>query len=226
MKVYSLYCAYWSAGDWNKGSDLNCSVNPTESEILGVYLSGSEAIIAMNEIKSDPDYTLDLCVYESYDIDEKDIKEYLIENELTLDDIHKLTVGEWTDIATRDELMRWDIDCRIIEQESKKLYGDEIIISWEYYRYVGYARKFHDIYTAQELGFEKETDLATGNEESTFRMNFSILLTHEEVEGLTEKELEEKILEALEDGSWKWTYDSDYKWVVNMKFGTNEIEEN
>lgn len=192
MKVYSLYCAYWSAGDWYQWTELNKSMNPTDAEILGVYLSESEAITAMNEQKSDPDYTLDLCVYESYDIDEEDIKEYLRENDLTLEDIHKLTVEEWTDIATRNELMRFDIDCRIIEQDSQELYGDEIIISWEYYRYVGYARKFHDIYTAQDLGFEKETDLATGNEDSTFRKNFSILLTHEEVKGLTEKELEEK----------------------------------
>lgn len=199
-------------------------MNPTDTEILGVYMSASEAIIAINEIESDQDYTLDLSVYESYDLEEE-IKDYLKDNELSLDDIQHLTVKQWLDIAGKTELLRWDIENRIIEQETAPLFGDEIIVEWSYYRYVGYARKFHDIYTAEELGFTKKTDLATGNEETTWRKNFSVLLDHEEVSDLTEEELEEKILETLEDGSWKWTYDSDYKWVVNMKFGTNKIEE-
>ena len=223
MKVYTLYCAYWSAGDWYKWSELNYSMNPTYTEILGVYMSASEAIIALNEIESDQYYTLDLSVYESYDLEEE-IKDYLRDNELSLEDVQHLTVKQWLDIAEKTELLRWDIENRIIEQETAPLFGDEIIVEWSYYRYVGYARKFHDIYTAEELGFEKETDLATGNEENTFRPNFSILLDHEEVSNLKENELEEKILEALEDGLWKWTYDSDYKWVVRMKFGTGEVE--
>lgn len=225
MKVYSLYCAYWSAGDWYKWNVLNYSMDPTDSEILGVYMSGSEAIIAMNEQESDPDNTLDLCVYESYDIEEEDIKEYLKENELTLDDIPHLAVNQWLDIATKYKLLRWDIEHRIIDQDTEDLYGDEIIVSWSWYRYVGYAHKFEGIHTADELGFKRETDLATGNEESTLKTNYTIILNHEEVSKLEEGELEFAILDELNRVQWKWTHDSLYIWDVYRKFGTDDEEE-
>lgn len=196
------------------------SMNPSGGEILGVFVSRELAQEAMKGIPADEDFTQDMTIYESepFNLD-KFMKDY----DLTLYDIQLFYYENWRVYFDRDFMKYKPVDGLTIEQESKKLQGDEIIVEWSYYRYVGYARKFHEIYTAEDLGFEKETDLATGNEESTYRKNFSILLTHEEVEGITEKELEEKILERLKDGSWKWTYDSDYKWYVNMKFGNYEI---
>ncbi len=220
MKLYTLVCNYWNAGDWYNYTVNNRSMNPSGCEILGVFPSLELAQEAMKGIPEDEDFTQDMTIYESepFNLD-KFMKDY----DLTVYDIQLFYYENWRVYFDGDFMKHHPVDVLTIEQNSKELQGDEIIIEWSYYRYAGYARKFHDIYTAEELGFEKETDLATGNEESTYRKNFSILLTHEEVEGLTEKELEGKIMEALEDGSWKWTYDSDYKWFVNMKFGTYEV---
>lgn len=225
MKVYSLYCAYWSAGDWYKWNVLNYSMNPTDSEILGVYLTEEEAYKAMQDVKPDGDYHLDLLTFESDDIKE-DLEEYLKQNDLTEEDIKNFSVKDWGDVVGgKKYLLERDLDSRFVEHDSPALHGDEIIVSWSYYKYVGYAHKFEGIHTADELGFKCEDDLATGNEESTFKTNYTIILNHEEVSALKEEEMEDAILEELNSDYWKWTRDSHYTWHVHRKFSTEEEEE-
>ena len=77
---------------------------------------------------------------------------------------------------------------------------------------------------ADELGFRCEDDLATGNEESTYKTNYTIILNHEVVSALNEEDMEEAILAELNSNYWKWTRDSHYTWYVHRKFGTEEEE--
>ena len=224
MKVYSLYCAYWSAGDWYQWNELNRSMDPTDSEILGVYLTEDEAYKAMQDVKPDSEYHLDLCVYETDDI-ENELIAHLKQNDYTKEDIKNFTVKDWADVVGgKKYLLERDLDNRFVEHDSPALHGDEIIVSWSYWRYVGYAHKFEGIHTADELGFECEDDLATGDEDRVFRRNYTMILNHEEVSALKEDELEDAILEELNRDHWKWTRDSHYTWHVHRKFSTEEEE--
>ncbi len=89
--------------------------------------------------------------------------------------------------------------------------GDDItgsiIVRWSYEKFVGYCRNLKDIGIAGEYPFHEfatEADLITGNEESTFRDNYSVLLTKEEVDDASD--LFDAIEEELQRGHWKWNY--------------------
>lgn len=89
--------------------------------------------------------------------------------------------------------------------------GDDItgsiIVRWSYEKYVGYCRNLKDIGIAGEYPFHEfttEADLITGNEESTFRDNYSVLLTLEEVSQADD--LFDAIEEKLMRSHWKWNY--------------------
>jgi hypothetical protein len=82
-----------------------------------------------------------------------------------------------------------------------------IIVQWSYEKYAGYCRNLQDIGIAGQYPFHElktEKDLITGNEESTFRSNYSVLLTKDEVEGASD--IKEAIEEELMRGHWKWNY--------------------
>lgn len=92
--------------------------------------------------------------------------------------------------------------------------GDDItgaiIVRWSYEKYVGYCRNLKDIGIAGEYPFQEfttEKDLITGNEDSTFRDNYSVLLTKDEVEDASgTSALREAAEEELQSVSWKWNY--------------------
>lgn len=219
MKLYTIKCNYWSAGDWYKWNELNLSMDATDSEIIGIYMTKEGAEQAFNEIESDEDFILDVTLYESIEFD---MKEFLDEYDLTEDDMKDFSKSQWLEYFTQWELLDYDVYTKTIEHESPQLHGDEIIVAWEYYRYVGYAQRFKDIYTADELGFKCEDDLATGNEESTFRTNYSMLINHEEISEIKPEDLEDEILNRMRD--WKWTHDSHYTREINEKFGVDKYE--
>jgi hypothetical protein len=82
-----------------------------------------------------------------------------------------------------------------------------IVVQWSYEKHVGYCRNLQDIGIAGEYPFHElktEKDLITGNEESTFRINFSVLLTKDEVEDASN--IKEAVEEELQNGHWKWNY--------------------
>lgn len=82
-----------------------------------------------------------------------------------------------------------------------------IIVRWSYEKYVGYCRNLQDIGIAGEYPFHEfvtEKDLITGNEESTFRSNYSVLLTKDEVDSADN--IKEAVEEELQKGHWKWNY--------------------
>jgi hypothetical protein len=104
---------------------------------------------------------------------------------------------------------------------------DAIIIEWSYEKHPGYARNLLDIGVGGGHPFwilEHEADLITGNEESTFRSNYSVLLTKEEVEVCeTPEELEVKIFEELCEGHWKWNYFKNNPQSAHIAEKINEI---
>ena len=82
-----------------------------------------------------------------------------------------------------------------------------VIVRWSYEKYVGYCRNLQDIGIAGEYPFHEfvtEKDLITGNEESTFRSNYSVLLTKDEVDSADN--IKEAVEEELQRGHWKWNY--------------------
>lgn len=82
-----------------------------------------------------------------------------------------------------------------------------IIVRWSYEKYVGYCRNLQDIGIAGEYPFHEfktEKDLITGNEESTFRSNYSVLLTKDEVDSTNN--IKEAVEEELMRSHWKWNY--------------------
>lgn len=104
-------------------------------------------------------------------------------------------------------------DCGYFEVEevySTGVYEGEditgaVIIEWSWEKYVGYARNLLSIGVAGEWPFENfksEVDLISGNGDSTFKSNYSLLLTKEEKENA--EDLEEAISEELQKGYWKW----------------------
>lgn len=82
-----------------------------------------------------------------------------------------------------------------------------IIIEWSWEKYIGYARNLTDLGKAGDHTFyemKNEIDLITGNAESTNGVNFSVLLTRDEIEEA--EDLEELIDKELNKEHWKWNY--------------------
>jgi hypothetical protein len=85
-----------------------------------------------------------------------------------------------------------------------------IIVEWSWERHPGYCRNLLAIGVGGDWQFSRlqyECDLITGNEESTFRSNYSVLLSKKEVDECEDREdLETAIEEALNQGYWRWNY--------------------
>lgn len=107
---------------------------------------------------------------------------------------------------TEDEVIR--------HNEGKDIVGG-IVIAWEWEKYIGYCRNLEGIGVAGAdgtLGYynlKTEADLITGNEERTYRTNYSLLLSSDEVKrelgsNYTEEELTDFIDEKLRDNIWEW----------------------
>lgn len=107
--------------------------------------------------------------------------------------------------------------------EGKDIKGS-IIIEWSYEKYVGYARNLIQIGIAGQhfRRFNFESDLISGNEESTFRSNYSVLLTAEEIKDLDKDELRELIETELNSSHWKWNSFKNNPNSVNIQ---NEIDD-
>lgn len=127
-------------------------------------------------------------------------------------DEYKFNVSEFDGNLDEIELENFEneFDCLEIEtvyegETNKGEYvGRAVIIQWSYEKYVGYARNLLDIFVGSDHNLNFESDLITGNEDTTFRSNYSVLLTEKEVEESVD--LETDIIEALNNGKWKWNH--------------------
>lgn len=92
-------------------------------------------------------------------------------------------------------------EIEVIEPEGESV-ENAIIVEWSYEKYVGYCRNYLGLRYGKQN--ETEKDLVSGNEESTFKSNESVLLTASQIEGLTTDEIFERIWQELDSSYWKW----------------------
>jgi len=214
FKVWTLCKTEWDSDDWYNWSVCNKSMNPTSFESVGVFASKEEALKAFDEFTDydDTNYTTELTLWESQEQYRDELEEYLTDKGIEWEDVDEKILSDYV-CSVSDSLYN-DIENKFIEQKTESLNDDDIIIAWEWQRYVGYCRKFIGIFRAKEKGFTNEIDLATGNEECVFRENLSVLLTSKNVEGLTDQELFQRIMEELGNGTWKWN--NSYTWQIEV----------
>lgn len=111
--------------------------------------------------------------------------------------IEKLTFDEDDDLIDTENIL----DSWAYEGESIK---GAIIVQWSWERHVGYSRNLEAIGVAGEYpfyNFKVESDLITGNEENTFRPNFSVLFSPEKALEVTKEDIENEL-----GNGWKWNY--------------------
>lgn len=111
----------------------------------------------------------------------------------------------------------FDISTEELDTNDGKDITGAIIVEWSWEKHVGYCRNLHQLGIAGEWPFDKfktEKDLISGNEERTFRSNYSVLLTKEEKEEAAD--LEEAIDEAINASQWKWNYFRRNPETVNL----------
>lgn len=111
-----------------------------------------------------------------------------------------------------------EIDSSVIKPEWKPI-KDAVIVKWSWETHVGYARKFHEL----RRGWydETEEDLITGNEDSCFRPNLSLVLWKEDIEGLTNEEIRDRLEEELllaTDNYWRWRNPDALRMQINEMF--------
>ena len=110
-------------------------------------------------------------------------------------------------------------------KEDRKRYGYEslhgdILIEWNWERYIGYARNFRSIRYGRED--ETEADIFDG-EDKVFHPYTTILLKHNDIDGLTDEEVNNRIIEELCNDKWCWTRNAIYN--INEELGINLTEE-
>ena len=86
-----------------------------------------------------------------------------------------------------------------------------VVVMWSWEKYVGYSRKIEGLRFG---GYkEVESELILGNENSISRTNAEVLVSAEDLEGLTDDQKIDLIVQKLDSDAWKWSY-----------FGTADFE--
>lgn len=114
------------------------------------------------------------------------------------------------ELCDLDNYRKYNSDIETIF-DGNEYVGDDIegsiIIEWSWEKYVGYCRNLLDIGVAGNYPFQifkNESCLITGNEESTFKSNYSILLTPQEIDECDDLQI--AVEYALDSLLWKWNY--------------------
>lgn len=136
--------------------------------------------------------------------------------------LDKEDVLDITDYESMMDLLQehndWEeIDSCTIYPKWKSIEG-AIIVKWSWEPHVGYAREFHEL----RRGWYDETEenLITGNEDSCFRPNLSLVLWKEDIEGLTNAEIRDCLEEELLSNrdNWRWSNPDALRWQINVMF--------
>lgn len=121
---------------------------------------------------------------------------------------------EFDDVEEIVEEYKFDdyVETQTIDYNEGKDITGAVVVEWNWEKYPGYCRNLTDIGIAGEgifYSLKNEANLITGNEENTWRKNYSLLLTKEEIKEFSEiyqKEdsLKEVLYEKLYDSGWQW----------------------
>ena len=106
--------------------------------------------------------------------------------------------------------------CLESSYDYQDIQGDLLVI-WNWERYIGYARNINEI----RKGFFGETEKVCCKEDKVFRPQADILVKKSELEGLTASEEKELIEERLFGQDWIWTRQAE----AYIKNYLNELDE-
>lgn len=97
----------------------------------------------------------------------------------------------------------------------------DIVIQWSWEKYVGYSRNLIEIDYGIRYG-RTECDLITGNEECTFRPNYDIVMTAEELEGMSREEVRDELTARLSDSHYRWNrFGTGYETMIDRFIDKN-----
>lgn len=95
-----------------------------------------------------------------------------------------------------------DIESYEFVHEYRDISAD-IVLQWSWEKHVGYSRNLIEIGYGIRYG-RTERDLITGNEEYTYRPNYDIVMTAEELEGMSREEIRNELITRLSDSHYRW----------------------
>ena len=107
-------------------------------------------------------------------------------------------------------------------EEGKNIEGD-VVIKWQWNKYVGYSRNFVGVGIAGKYPYNnirKEIDLITDNEDCCYRDCYSVLATKEELEEYGEDVLMRNMIE----GDWRWNNVEDVSNIMS-RFVKEELKD-
>lgn len=180
--VYCVSIEYFAetADDWNRES-FEFTLYATEQEARMKFLSNKNNLsaefgknIEMKLLKSDFDN--EVLQLTSYD----DFREEYQNRHLDDEEIDRYEFAYTYRDITGDIVMQW---------------------SWE--KHVGYCRNLEEIVYGCNYG-RTERDLITGNEDSVCRPNCEIIITAEELQGMSKEDIREELINRLSDSRYRW----------------------
>lgn len=107
-------------------------------------------------------------------------------------------------------------------EEGKNIEG-AVVIKWQWNKYVNYSRNFVGVGIAGQYPYNnilKEIDLITGNENTLYRTNYSVLATKEELEEYGTDVLLRNMIER----DWKWNNVQDVSDTM-ARFVTEDLKD-
>lgn len=122
----------------------------------------------------------------------------------------------------RDVLDDIEFNDFVKTEEGKNIEGD-VVIKWQWNKYVGYSRNFVGVGIAGKYPYNnihKEIDLITDNEDCCYRDCYSVLATKEELEEYGEDVLMRNMIE----GDWRWNNVEDVSNIMS-RFVKEELKD-
>ncbi len=210
-KLYVLAVSVWDANDYIRFRDHNESLNPGDTRLY-LFASEDDAEKYVNTLDVDNDIyntaylfvgeltdeeLLELTGYET--IEEFD--EALAEPYSTNPRVKNLGEDEKGEVAQAvvdDGTLLREVKCP--NYDFNKSLNGALLVFWSWHRYIGYARKLIELRYATA----DDTEALLTKRDSVSATQCDVLLTADEVAGMTGEELEEKVRQILHEDSWKW----------------------
>ena len=141
--------------------------------------------------RTEPEFGYKIHLYLSEDVLDKEIL-----NETSYDGLMKL-------VKDNGKYINGDRGYKVIEYNYESIEG-AILVTWEYEKYIGYSRRLLEI--RRGYAGEKEDDIYE-EQERVWHPYTDVLLSADQVEGLSDNDLRQRIVQELDDSRWKWSND-------------------